>query len=789
MRFIVQLLLFAFFTEASAQKYELSDTVSAQVQNREKIYIHFDKGGYFPGDTVWFKAYLFADSRPSKISKNFYLELLTPSGATISRFTAPVIESTASGFVVLPSLGTNEAFLCRAYTVAMLNADTAFIYKKTIPIYTQEKKPVPQSQFQASACFLPEGGNLVSGLPSVLAFKITDNNGLPLESRGTIKDQNNKNIVEFSTAHDGMGACTIQPQNNQIYTAFWQTKDGHNYTTKLPSALDRGIVLQISASNMGKRVVLFRSSQLAEEDKTLTLIAVMNSTVIYQSIIHMEHEVSAQVSIPTTALPTGILYITVFNAKRKPLAERITFVNNANYSFTLKASLGQLQKDKLALNKITLTKLDSIAANLSLSVTDAYVDPIVIKKDDIITHLLLTGDLHGKIYDPSYYFQNQEDSTLRNLDLVMLTNGWRRYTWSSPTSPIVKLPEADYLNLSGKFKDFGRGNITRDTKINAIITPSEGESTLLEFAPSKDGTFSRSGVIFYGNASLIFKFNANKNTVTKASQVEVSNGLLSSYPFMRTGLSNDSEAAVMGNKAVAEGSTWNAHLNGAKNHILNEVVIKGKPTTAIEALDKKYTQGIFKGGISRNIDLGSDPKSLTYLTFFQYLQMNIPGLQIAGATSMVPLVTWRQTPVKFFLNNVESSSADIRAIPMAELDYVKIYDPAQGNIFQSEGGTIAVYTKNGKGLRNPTDNSPMSTVTGYSPIKQFYTPETASAVTGVKEILNNRTTLLWNPNIVFAEKAHTIQLPFYYNGFSKNIKIVLEGISASGKIVHIEQVF
>ncbi|HQW93419.1 MAG TPA: hypothetical protein PKY28_09990, partial [Ferruginibacter sp.] len=42
---------------------------------QEKIHIHFDKEFYLPGETIWFKAYLFEENLPSERSTNFYAAL------------------------------------------------------------------------------------------------------------------------------------------------------------------------------------------------------------------------------------------------------------------------------------------------------------------------------------------------------------------------------------------------------------------------------------------------------------------------------------------------------------------------------------------------------------------------------------------------------------------------------------------------------------------------------------------------------------------------------------------
>lgn len=772
--------------KSHAQQINLADFIKNNAYKREKIYVHFDKNAYQPGDTLWFKAYLFADSKRSVISKNFYFELLSSKGILIDHITAPIYESSSSGFVVLPTDSSTTSLYCRAYTVAMLNGDTGLIYKKALPInkpiinHLTAYPPVPLIRF------LPEGGNWVNGLPSVMAFKATDTAGYPLFANGVIKDNNNNIVTDFKTTHDGMGSFTIMPEKNKSYSALWKSSGGKEYITKLPPPREQGINMQVSNITNGKRVMLFRSNIIDETDNKVTLIGVINSTVIYQSQVDLSKQTSCNIFIPTQGLPSGILYITLFNSKMMPVSERVTFINNENYNFKVNPSFIQVSKEKRGLNKVTLVKNDSIRANLSLSVTDATINPSNDNEDNIITHLLLTGDLRGKVLKPFYYFLNKNDSTIKNLDLVMLTNGWRKYNWTINPAPENLLKESNFLNINGKLKDFNLKDLTADPRMNVILSPSDSVATLIDFPLSNDGSFFKDGIIFYGTANFFIKFK-KKDFIVKPAQITIQNGLLKSYEFKSFDtLSytwNMAPLFAYMSKQREDAFIKNSNVKGK---VLNEVLIKFRTDTKLEILDKKYTNGFFKGGISRNIDLGSDPKSIRYLSLFQYLQMNVPGLNIKAPTSGNPSIMWQGSPVAFYLNNIQSNTIDIRSIAMEEFDYIKIYNPAQGGIFRSEGGTISVYTKQGKGL-NPSLNEGIKIqLEGYTLNKEFYSPEYTEI--SPNSIPDFRSTLLWKPNIIIDENTHKIDLHFYNNNTTKQFRIIIEGINLNGKLFHEEMV-
>jgi hypothetical protein len=415
--FVVTLLFCSNFCIAQS----LDQIVNNQLRKdpQEKIYIHYDKNSYVTGDTVWFKAYLFTGSKRSRAGKNFYLELLDNNGKLINRLTAPIFESTASGNIVLPTDTAIHAVYCRAYTEVMLKGDSSFIYMKQLSVLNIQKTSEIATSTPPVIHFLPEGGDWVNSIPSLMAFKVTDANGMPVKAEGVVKSNGNT-VTEFATTHDGMGAFTMLAQPNQVYTAVWKDAVGNEHTTALPTAKPNGISLHIADVTAGKKFYIFRSKDADAADKQVTLVAHSNGTIAYQIKVDLSNAEMSNGTIPVKDMPSGILYVTVFNKNLKPIAERITFVNNHDYGFNVDTNFTAISKLKRGLNQLKLEVKDTIRSNYSVSVTDADIDNASPNQDNIVSHLLLTGDLRGKIVNPYYYFANQTDDAAKNLDLVML---------------------------------------------------------------------------------------------------------------------------------------------------------------------------------------------------------------------------------------------------------------------------------------------------------------------------------------------------------------------------------
>ena len=125
---------------------------------------------------------------------------------------------------------------------------------------------------------------------------------------------------------------------------------------------------------------------------------------------------------------------------------------------------------------------DTLKSNLSIAVTDAEVDGNRPWDDNIISSLLLTGDLHGYVKDPYYYFQNNSDSLVQQLDLVMLTHGWRRFKWedlAKGKTPVIKYPLDNFLSLNAEVLGVDYSRIAKDESLNVIFQNKDSATNML----------------------------------------------------------------------------------------------------------------------------------------------------------------------------------------------------------------------------------------------------------------------------------------------------------------------
>jgi hypothetical protein len=206
---------------------------------QEKIYLHTDKNYYNAGETIWFKANLTSDNLITALSKTVYAELINDKGSILQKKMMPVYESGAASNFDLPDTMPGSRLYIRAYTSWMLNFDSSLLYLKPVQIIPSGNvaKKAPPVQVSFSLTLFPEGGDLVEGITSRIAFKANDQEAVPIYVTGNVLDGAGKKITSFTAAHDGMGYFSITALPGEKYKAVWKDKKGILHETALPDAI------------------------------------------------------------------------------------------------------------------------------------------------------------------------------------------------------------------------------------------------------------------------------------------------------------------------------------------------------------------------------------------------------------------------------------------------------------------------------------------------------------------------------------------------------------------------
>lgn len=773
---------------ATAQTFEKNLETYANNFTSERIYLHYDKSAYAPGETVWFKLYMMQTIFPAEDSKTVYIDWTDPTGKLLLHTISPVQDGTAFGQFAIPDDYKGQYLHARAYTKWMLNFDSSFLYNKDIRILSDSIAP-SNMDIKPELEFFPEGGDIIVAVNNKIAFKANDQYGRPVKIKGVIKNSNGEVIDKLQAIHNGMGYFFLMPHPGDKYTAYWQDEKGKEHTTPLPSVRNSGVSLQVVISG-SKRNFLVAVSPASVSKYNLVHIV---GTEYHQPVFNITKQFSNGITqgiIPTESLPTGILTLTVFDENWIPLAERITYVNNGEAEFKPTMTVKHWGLNKRAKDEIEIEVPDSLSAQLSVSVTDGAIGTDT--TDNIISHLLLTGELKGKVYDPTYYFMNTSDSIQQQLDLVMLTHGWRRFNWQKLVAgefPQIKYPrDTSYLSVSGKVYGATPTQLELAKQIVLMVNKKNSGTQIFTVPVKPDGSFTDPSLILFDTAKIYYQMGKS-NGLDDVSVQFMTNKLL---PF-----TNNAKAAGLNFSHVPDttGDRYHIHLNDAlqreleyyKGKVLATVNIKANPRSALDEMDKRYASGLFSGGNAHEFDLVNDKFAVSSLNIFQYLQGKVAGLQINTAGNP-PSLSWRGGSPSLYLDEMPVTADMISTIPVTDIAYVKVFPPPfMGGTGGGSGGGIAIYTrKGGDEKQEPGKGLSNNTVSGYTLIRQFYSPDydTFSEDNEKKDL---RTTLYWNPSVVTVPGKNKVLLKFYNNDITQSFRVIIEGMTKDGRLAHLEQ--
>ena len=775
---------FAFLPFAKSQSI---DTLMARYYEKrptEKIYIQFDNNRYNPGQTIWYKAYLLNGFEPSNLSKNCYIDWYNDEGKMISSSVSPILDGSAWGSFVLPINYASNKIHVIAYTRWMRNADSAYFFNKQLSVVTKNKNlgVTPTVLPETTLQFLPESGNAIIEKNSVVAFKAVNQNGLPASVHGIIKNSKGELITEFHSVHDGMGKFHFIPQFNEQYTAEWIDEINQTHQTILPAALKTGINLIIDPGKESNTFHIQRTADVPEAWKRLNLVAQINGNVVYKASINLSTKESVSSKIPIENFLSGILQVSLFDANQEPVCERLLLVNNNDYKLDAELHFDTLNLSKRAKNVFELDVKDSTITNLSISITDGSMNGNM--DNTIVSQFLLQGDLTGHINNPAYYFSSNADSVMEHADLVMLTNGWRRFKWrdllSEALPPVKFEKDTAYLSLNGKIERISDTKIKKASMMNLMLLSKDSSKAMLFLPLGADGSFSEKNVVFFDTTKVFYSLNGTKIPVS--STVLIENNFYQPDPkkIIRTAqITVDTSGLSRFQYLLSEQERLELLK---KQTTLKEVTVYASTKkTKLEQLDQKYTSGMFQGDARAQFDLITTPP-IASEPILAYLQGQIAGLNISNPYGEAS-VSWRGSPTSLYLDEFHIETDQLSSININDVAYIKVFSPPFMGGFGGAGGAIVVYTKKGNDVTSTSRGMSYIKVPGYAPMREFYSPNYAE-LQQEYSTPDLRSTIYWNSRISTDSKNKTIQFSFYNNDFSNSFRVVMEGMDSEGKLVY-----
>ena len=497
---------------------------------QEKVFIHMDNTSYQLGDTIWFTAYTRRTDtgRPSDVSGVLYVELFGQEGYMTERKLIRMSEGRGHGFFALNKHFQYAGFYeLRAYTRWQLNwgrfehehtrkfgeqfpsrqkeqefcRDYEKLYSRVFPVYD---KPVEPGDFshdmtlramrrvykkdpgkrELHLSLYPEGGALVEGLPCRIAFEAAWDDGEWADGWLHFGGDSAR------TLNRGRGLFEVVPHTGQEQEVLFVSKDGKTAKARLPKAEQTGVSLRVEQTDSGWVARVRHSADLSADSLGVSLM--QEGRAVKSEELRVKNEElrvknkgnnsggdsnsdSSLFVLHSSLSSPGIYQLTVFDTRGRVFADRL-FFHRGKETLEPTLSIEGLKDEYQPYEAVSLkVKAWPPSGSLSLSVRDDLNRDFLYDDGNILTEMLLSSEIRGFVPHPGWYFEGDDSLHRAALDLLMMTQGWRRFDWQSMALP-------------------GAWDITEPAEKSPILTGSTQRNVSLdgiEFGDSNQGRASR----------------------------------------------------------------------------------------------------------------------------------------------------------------------------------------------------------------------------------------------------------------------------------------------------------
>ncbi|WP_316746321.1 carboxypeptidase-like regulatory domain-containing protein [Pedobacter gandavensis] len=634
--------------------------------------------------------------------------------------------------------------------------------------------------------FFPEGGELVNGLAVRVSFKSLNSKGLGAALTGTLTDNTGNTLSTFSSNALGMGSFYLNSEADKSYKANITYKDGSTKSFDLPKGIASGIVTQITNTdpvNFNLKILANDAYFAQNTGKPYFIIATQGGIIYYAAKTRLATQVNSA-KIPKEKFPAGIVQVTLISESGEPLNERLVFNYPSNDNLSLKSDLPTYkprQKVKLTLAPKLATQ--PLEGSYSISVTDESKVPVDEDTETtILSSLLLTSDLRGYVEKPNYYFHKTDEKKQADLDLLLLTQGFRRFAMkdilAGKTPPISFLPEQD-MRITGTLRD-RTGMPVRKGALRLTV-PGTGISAETMTSPS--------GLFAFGNLTIPDSSEVliNAKYSTNGSNLMI---MLDSSPLPEVG-KNRSHVGSADNID----STLSAYLTNSKKQYnflrtLKEVKIEGAKVKRPSHADHSNLAGL--SSINATVIEGDRLKDCNSLALC--LQTMAMGLTFFENNFYVTrdYNQGSRVPVAIFINGMNLDFNALLGVNPKEVETVEVFtkdDLGTVNRMYNTNGVLVVNTK--KVVKSnmsiadlkkllPKENMLKFNPKGFSKQREFYMPKYINPA-NTYNFNDLRTTIYWNPKVNTNGTAPLV-LEYWNADGRGTYKAVIEGVDKYGNI-------
>lgn len=746
---------------------------------QEKLFMHTDKSSYLAGETMWFKLYNVegATNTPLDMSKIAYVEVLDKENNPVLQTKVALADGNNSGSLFLPTSLNSGHYVVRTYTNWMKNFSPDFYFEKQLTIINTFKKLGLTTQDLSvtyDVQFFPEGGHLVKGLESKVAFRAVDKHGKGQKFEGTVLNQRNDTVAHIYTHKFGIGTFYLTPVQGDTYRAVLHGSEGQVITRNLPAAQDRGLVMHLAEAGPEELLVTVRTmpSAVALEPQAVYLLAHTRHETKVADMRLLDNQGEASFRVAKNLLGEGISHFTVFNGAKQPLGERLYFKRPQQ---GLRIAAGT-NREHFAVRSPVM--LDVISQDLVGTVMAADMSVAVYKADslqtgggpDIMSYLWLTSDLKGTVESPEYYFTQRGAEADIALDNLMLTHGWRRFRWENmaeqPSLGLSHVPEYNGHLIRAKVTNSHTGKPAPGV-LTFLSSPSRTIS-LYNSRSNQKGEVLFDVKNYYGPRDLVIQAATGGDTTYRIQVENPFSDAASTFQLPRFDLPERLQQQLLGNSIHLQ--VQNYHVSPAayklKAPAVDSTAFYGTPDRVfhldaytrfpvMEEVMREYVQPVMVRKRQGR---------------FQFYVLDGPRKTFMQEE---PLVLLDGVPV---LNTDKIMAFDPRKIKRLDVISQKYYhgikDYSGIVSYVTYSGDLAGFEVNADAL--------MVEYEGMQQQREFYSPQYDHPQLLESRVPDLRNLLYWSPNLKTNEQGRQ-QVKFYTSDQAGTYVVEVQGLSKDGK--------
>ncbi|HEK19304.1 MAG TPA: carboxypeptidase regulatory-like domain-containing protein [Bacteroidetes bacterium] len=682
------------------------------------------------------------------------------------------------------------------YTVSLTDATNLQNATLVANLETGKKEKLDRFSLKGAGAgydvqFFPEGGELTMGVRSRIAYKAINSNGLGIDVKGTVTDNTGATIANIQPQHLGMGAFVLLPEDGKSYKANITFPDGSSQVFDLPRIRPSGISMSVydaDANNLGIKLSANEPYFNANKDKVYYIIA-QNGGAIYFAAQTALNTQSYSANIPKDKFPTGVLQLSLMSERGVILAERIVFIQHND---ELNLSLNTDKKVFTTRQKVRLGVLAKkgaapVSGNFSVSVVDESKVPFDEDNENtILSNLLLTSEIKGYIEKPNYYFQSKNANAAADLDILMLTQGYRRLSYRNiilnKLPQIMLQPEQNGLQISGMIRNTSAVPVPKANLRIQIPIKKYFAETLTDM----DGNFRFTKLDFPDSADITLNARGNVNSRNLVITV---NG----EPYQPATKNVNAGDEVPDIDNAFKNLLANSKKQYDNTHTLKEVVIKAK------AIVKKPSHTDYSAltGLPMMADQAISGERLKDCpNLYICVQTAFLGVFVENNNMYLSknMSNSNKLPVQIFVNGQPVDYSFLNTIAGKEVETIEVFKTdgvsSLNRIYQSDG-IVSIITKKPPVGQKVTyqqlqDMLPKGNIItfkglGYAVAREFYSPKYDVLKQGAFGG-DLRSTIYWNPKVKTDKITGATSLEFFNADGRGTYRATIEGFDADGNL-------